>query len=244
MSENIRDFYDKEALSMTRYSSEKFWEKRYHTRRMLLLQKLLKRVFQECNVILDVGCGTGEYLDFSIRQSKEVYGMDISRQYLDRCGLNKGNTLIVADLSNLPFIDKAFDCVLCSEVIEHIKPNDNSIKEIFRVSRLSILISTPNHGLLRIIMGKLNSKKLETLDSRVGHINIIKFEQLTKKLHHAGWRITQRSIVSVFPPFLDEIHIPSFFGYPTYILEKITDKLLPSSGTISIVLLESETKAT
>ena len=47
---------------------------------------------------------------------------------------------------NLPFLDKSFDYCLSVEVLEHLNKNDGLImlKEMERVARLSVMLTTPN----------------------------------------------------------------------------------------------------
>lgn len=52
---------------------------------------------------------------------------------------------IQADASHLPFIDEVFDCIVCSELLEHIRKPTDVLKEIYRVLRpkASLLITVP-----------------------------------------------------------------------------------------------------
>ena len=45
---------------------------------------------------------------------------------------------------NLPFPDDTFDVVTCVDVIEHVEDYDRLIKEMLRVSKKGVFLSTPN----------------------------------------------------------------------------------------------------
>ncbi len=236
---DVKDFYENEALHSARYSTKHFWESRYHNKRMALLQILLASSFVKCKTFLDIGCGTGEYLSFGGKLANYVCGLDISKSYLHRCKFSKAGDLIIGDLGNLPFQNQAFDCVLCSEVIEHIKPHEFAIREILRVSRNSVIVSTPNHGVLRILMARLRKQKLASTDAKVGHVNILRFSELLPKFKSRGWRISLAFTKNVFPPFLDEIHFPKAAAPLIDLLECVMNNLLPAMGSITIINLES-----
>ncbi len=88
---------------------------------------------------LDAGCGSGIMLvDLSIRKF-EVFGVDISSSMVKEAKelpLRFGITepfLCVADIENLPFIDRSFDLIVCAGVIEYLDQDDRALSEISRV---------------------------------------------------------------------------------------------------------------
>jgi hypothetical protein len=46
-------------------------------------------------------------------------------------------------LPELPYEDGSFDTVICSDVLEHIKPHREAIDELFRVARRKVIITVP-----------------------------------------------------------------------------------------------------
>jgi len=96
---------------------------------------------------LDAGCGKG-YLGEAIRSyTKEYTGFDISSSAVeiakDRI---KDAVFKTGSVLELPFGDESFDCVICSEVLEHVPSYGKAIQELFRVTKKggTVLISTPN----------------------------------------------------------------------------------------------------
>jgi ubiquinone/menaquinone biosynthesis C-methylase UbiE len=239
-SKNLSDFYDSEALVIERYASKYFWERRYHRKRMIVLQRILKDILPQCETFLDVGCGTGEYLLFSKHYSHQVFGLDLSKRYLQRSKPHKISGLILGDVRALPFRDLAFDCTLCSEVIEHVKEQNTSILETLRIARKFVLLSTPNQGILRIFVSRLAKHLLARIDTRVGHTGILKFPDLIQKFRNEQWKIADAFTIHVFPPVLDTIHLPKFAAPLIYKLECFLDRIMPLLGSISIVYLERE----
>ena len=55
--------------------------------------------------------------------------------------------MVQADICHLPFSDRAFDLVLCTEVYEHLTRPEDAVRELARVCRGIIVGTTPNHSL-------------------------------------------------------------------------------------------------
>lgn len=92
--------------------------------------------------VLDLGCATGSYVDYLVRQGKNAVGADFLAY--DAWAAVDGNRFLLADAANLPFNNGAFDTVLCFEVIEHIAGPGRAIREIHRVCRKNAVITVPN----------------------------------------------------------------------------------------------------
>jgi SAM-dependent methyltransferase len=108
--------------------------------------------------ILDIGCGTGRHTaaayDLKIGS---VVGADPNFRDLlaarDRLGLHMAWScrkhgvwaLAAADMTRLPFAAGRFDAVICSEVLEHIVPWRQAVRECIRVLKSDgqLVISVP-----------------------------------------------------------------------------------------------------
>jgi len=100
--------------------------------------------------ILDVGCDVG-YLRSLIGPENYV-GLDVS-----------GVPDVFVNLDNglLPFPDGTFDCVVCTDVLEHLEHIHVVFDELLRVSRHYVIISLPNPAAViwpRILRGMDSGK--------------------------------------------------------------------------------------
>lgn len=97
--------------------------------------------------LIEVGCEEG-YLLRNFLGAKEVVGLDIAKNALEDARKNvKSNKVkfVCADATQIPFPDRAFDKVICSETLEHVKNPSAILKELNRIVANNglIIISVP-----------------------------------------------------------------------------------------------------
>jgi len=101
--------------------------------------------------ILDAGCGRGFYSHTIALFPfvKRIYGIDINEKYLQvaktHC-TNKKIKLIKSSIYSLPFPSNYFDCIVLSEVLEHLTDERKTLIELRRVLKKGgiILLTVPN----------------------------------------------------------------------------------------------------
>jgi SAM-dependent methyltransferase len=84
--------------------------------------------------VLDVGCDKA-------RLKQLVPGIDYF-------GVDVGGTpdrVVNLEKEKLPFADGSFDCVVCSDVLEHLDNLHTNFSELTRVSRGHVILSLPNN---------------------------------------------------------------------------------------------------
>lgn len=120
------DYYDQ---GIKKNILQKLW----HTRKLAQVLKLLPKNSQ---AILDVGCSSG-LLTAEIYKSvptSKITGLD---SYKDAIAFARSKyptiSFIVGDAHKLPFKNKTFDLVVCTETLEHLVDPKKALQEIKRV---------------------------------------------------------------------------------------------------------------
>ncbi len=110
--------------------------------RMFAILRILDRI--RFTSILDVGSADGYGLALVRHLFKvRAFGFDLSDRALVRAGEMYRLSGVCGDAHNLPFTDNAVDVVLASEVLEHVLDPDHCIRELLRVARKWVILSTP-----------------------------------------------------------------------------------------------------
>ena len=92
--------------------------------------------------ILDVGCGNGFFL-YSFSKISNPVGLDFSHQMLS---MNPCKKIVQGSALFLPFKDKSFDVVFCSNLLHHIEDPQEAIADMKRVSKRYVILSEPNRN--------------------------------------------------------------------------------------------------
>jgi len=92
--------------------------------------------------VLDVGCGSSRILG----AIPGIIGLDIQLHKL-RYSRRYGSQLVHGSIFELPFADASFDCVICSEVVEHITAQEKPFDELTRVLKIGgrLILGTPDY---------------------------------------------------------------------------------------------------
>jgi len=91
--------------------------------------------------VLDAGCGSSRIIG-----SGRMVALDIVLAKL-RYARRYGNPVVHGSIFDLPFKDGAFDCVICSEVVEHVPADERVFSELERVLEPGgrLILGTPDY---------------------------------------------------------------------------------------------------
>jgi ubiquinone/menaquinone biosynthesis C-methylase UbiE len=191
---------------------QRFW----HRGKLTMVERLIRPHLTEGARLLEVGSGAGNLLlQASVRGSHPI-ALDLSMQSLIfvRSRLQEavagpdapaGFACMQAIGEKLPLQDGSFDCVILSEVIEHLEEPQTSIQEAARVlcpgGRL--LVTTPNYRsfwpLMERIVDLLN---MAPKMAGVQHISRFSPASLKRLLVDAGLGLEYFGTIYNLSPFL------------------------------------------
>jgi SAM-dependent methyltransferase len=157
--------------------------------------------------LLDVGCGGGRHIRASrhlpgVRAvavdlgAKEVEDTRASLELLDKLPAADGGSIpdagpwgvARASVYELPFDDASFDCIIISEVLEHLHREDDALRELSRVLKPGgvLAVSVPR-TVPEAVCWALSP---QYRNSPGGHLRIYRRSQLTALIEQHGYRVT------------------------------------------------------
>lgn len=125
-----------------------------------------------CSTLLDAGCGEGFVIDRLARRHPDlkITGVDISEEAIEYAKEHFGDKgrFRSGSVYKLPFSDKSFDAVLCSEVLEHVDDPNRAVAELKRVARDSVIITVPHEPYFQWLN---DVGRFLRLGPELGHVN-------------------------------------------------------------------------
>jgi 2-polyprenyl-3-methyl-5-hydroxy-6-metoxy-1,4-benzoquinol methylase len=148
-SEKLPNYYKSDDYISHTDSQRNLFEKVYHLVRSISLKKklnLINSVSKESKNLLDIGCGTGDFLQFSKQKKWNVTGIEPNEQA--RKIANKKTNHSVFDTDELPkFESQSFDVITLWHVLEHL-PNLEDELSVFKKllkPNGTLVIAVPNY---------------------------------------------------------------------------------------------------
>ncbi|MBN8736881.1 MAG: methyltransferase domain-containing protein [Xanthomonadales bacterium] len=145
--QQVQRFYDDVYYAGKPGASAVPWHMRVIAKRLGLSQG---------DMVLDIACGTGDWLAELQRHGAKVSGVDISARAVERARQRLHDADIREGVAEqLPFDDKRFDIVTCMGSLEHFLDQPRALQEMRRVAKLGarFLILVPNAGFLSRRLG-------------------------------------------------------------------------------------------
>ncbi|MGZ9234176.1 MAG: class I SAM-dependent methyltransferase [Anaerolineales bacterium] len=194
---------------------QRFW----HRGKLTMIDELVRPHLKAGSRLLEIGCGAGNLLLQATVHGSYPMALDLSMQALTfvRSRLEEATsgveapgdfacTQAVGEL--LPLADASFDCILLSEVIEHLEAPQISIREAVRVLRPGgrLLITTPNYRSFWPLM-EWTIDRLNMAPKMAGeqHISRFHLSSLKKMFVDSGLEIEYAGSIYNLSPFLSMV---------------------------------------
>jgi SAM-dependent methyltransferase len=151
--------------------------------------------------VIDVGCGAGRHAFEAYRRGADVVAFDRDASELRgvetilRAMAETGEApasasakAVVGDALQLPYPDETFDCVIASEILEHVPEDDAAIAELIRVLKVggTLAVSVPR-WLPEQVCWLLSE---EYHSNEGGHVRIYRASELRDKITCGGMELT------------------------------------------------------
>ena len=171
-------------------------------------QRVLKEFLSQVTVgpdftCLECACGIGNNLPTLLNYFRHITAFDQSEKALQfakgRCVKEYNNcrvNFLKSDLTAIALPDESFDCVVCTEALEHTEDYRQAIKELYRVTKSGgyVIVSFQNHfnfsAIIKFIYETLHGRNWDvwgTHNHDTGYENYVTCFQIMKVVRELGF---------------------------------------------------------
>lgn len=138
--------------------------------------------------ILEVGCGIGNFTK-DLKKYGEVWAIDINEIYIKQTAALVRDRVGIGDIEKGEYFfgDKKFDCIVCINVLEHIKNDRLALENMYK------LLNTG--GYLILLVPAFNFLYGE-IDKSIGHFTRYERLDLKNLLNKVGFKIIKVRIIN------------------------------------------------
>jgi len=136
--------------------------------------------------LLDIGCGSGEFLNQMKNFGWEVYGVEINQESTDM-GNKQGLNIFCGELGGADFPQNYFDVVVLSQTLEHVYSPGSYLDKIHRLLKEDglLIIGVPNISCLESHIFGRNWHALEV----PRHLHFFTVPSLRRYLEKYGFKV-------------------------------------------------------
>lgn len=165
---------------------------RGHSPNIKQMQAKFVHCFDQCNNVLDIGCGSGEILELLGDMGIGAHGVDLDADAVAYC---KSRGLRVEQIDAISYLgeieDDSLDGVFIDKIAEHMMPN-------YLVEALALCYRKikPNYYIVIKNMNFISLSKNIQLDIVHGYKNRIHHETMEFLLESCGFKVTETTFLS------------------------------------------------
>lgn len=141
--------------------------------------------------ILEIGCGIGNFTK-TLETYGNVYAIDINRDYIGitKRKINKKDQAGFGDIESGKYFfgEKLFDNIVCINVLEHIKNDEQALKNMYQLLKVGghLILLVPAH---QFLYGEI--------DRAILHHRRYSKKKLTKLLEGCGFNIVKTKFLNI-----------------------------------------------
>lgn len=224
--QEIQAFYDSgyhDSFSQSTMADSLFAKHRYQALEKLLNQHAPALLAKIEPTLLDIGCGTGDFLSAAQQAGWQVAGTEVARDAVHRASRKINSQVAHGDITELDLPESFYDLVTSYHVIEHLLEPINQLKRCYELLAPGglLLVETPNIGSLG---ARLRGKQWSHIIPPE-HIIYFSPASLKNALKQAGFK--QVVVYTIAPQVINSIdHWP----FPLKTMADLIYQIAPNIG--------------
>ena len=173
------------------FREERIRQQPWNFARVNLLQNCLYKLNDKS--VIDYGCGTGAFLEYSKNKFKSIIGFDVSQE---ACDINNNDKLYCVSDINLINQNK-YDILTMFHVLEHIKNPVEFLKQVMEIDAEYFAVEVPHTN--EALVSLYNNKKYMNNHYCLDHLWYYTEETLKMVLNKAGLEVIESNQIQRYP---------------------------------------------
>lgn len=186
----LQAFYDssqyREHYHTSSMADLRFAERRYQELRQILQRFNFSGAAKADKTLLDVGCGTGDFLAAAMQDGWRITGTELSLTAAQQAQQRLGCPILTGDVNTLTLPEASYDLITSYHVIEHLLDPVSMLQRLRQLVKPegAVFLETPNMGSLG---ARLRGPKWSHIIPPE-HITYFKPASLKSALQQAGFQ--------------------------------------------------------
>jgi 2-polyprenyl-3-methyl-5-hydroxy-6-metoxy-1,4-benzoquinol methylase len=211
-----------------------------------LRESIISEISENINIVLDVGCGNGWAAKKLIPLGKKVISMDISSTNPVKTIKevpHENHAGLIADVYNIPLKENSVDCIIASEILEHVPDPEIFIINLVKLLKQNgkLIITTPYNEKIEYYLCVHCNKPTP----KHAHLHSFTEENIQQLVPQTG--ITW-SVKRFCNKYLAQIRSHIFLRFFPYSIWKLFDNLFNSvfnnATRLQVVIIKNNMKKT
>jgi SAM-dependent methyltransferase len=199
------------VFSLTDAERQDGWFQSPHGQRVLKFEtELLRKVWAPVSPqrVLEVGCGSGIFLEWFMSQGHMTAGLEPSSSSLEMAHRRFGHKvrLDMGFAENLPYADTEFDTVALINTLEFVDEPFLALNEAFRVARRNVLLGVFNKFSTSRVHYFIERLWKDSVYSRARFFSVFQLRKMSAGILAGAVPIEWRTCFSLPLPLLDYLH--------------------------------------
>jgi 2-polyprenyl-3-methyl-5-hydroxy-6-metoxy-1,4-benzoquinol methylase len=207
-----------------------------------LHESIIKEIQKEFTTVLDVGCGNGWVSKKLIPLGKKVISMDISSanpvKALREVG-HQNHAGLIADVYNIPLKENSIDCIVASEILEHVPDPKLFINNLIKLLKNNgkLIITTPYNEKIEYYLCVHCNRPTP----KFAHLHSFNEENINRCIPQTGVTWSAKKFISNWLSRIRSHIILKFFPFPIWMfIDNLFTKIFNNPTRLQIVIIKTQ----
>jgi 2-polyprenyl-3-methyl-5-hydroxy-6-metoxy-1,4-benzoquinol methylase len=206
-----------------------------------LHESIIKEVSKDFSTVLDVGCGNGWVSKKLIPFGKKIISMDISSTNPVKAlreVSHQNHAGLIADVYNIPLKENSIDCIIASEILEHVPDPELFINNLIKLLKINgkLIITVPYNEKIEYYLCVHCNKPTP----KFAHLHSFNEENINRYIPQTGVTWSDKTLINNWLSRIRSHVLLKFFPYVIWkFFDNLFNKIFKNPTRLQIIIIKS-----